>query len=657
MTLLTESLRYWIIYKMNTDKAGVNHSSDASVPGEGEHRSWILYVDNELNLPMIPTPTREYGLDADLIMLSLATHEPHFKVLREDVFSDQKKGKGCYTCGQPGHLVVNVKVTKRKTIELNLGGLPLEIREGAIDTLLKIWKTNLARMGGYLTDCEAEERQDQASKRRKIDSDNRQVHIKSSSTNRPQPTVSNQGTPSTLNLPSKPAIPSGNLGQTAVSGIPGLGTTSLSMMSNSDVIKNRFAIRTANMDAAAMLRAELSGTLELPTSSASVDDTPKPSTETSDVTQAESPTQAESTTQSSLPPKPSLPLLRAQNPSDPQSYYARDLTSKPQRLETLRSRRIRFRKCGLPRPPVGLVEERLIQRSTSNSGASKRKADELESTDTVIGPIEDSVVLSEDEDEEEAPGDVSVFVPGEPSRPAPLKMLGNNMVEQDDTVKIRGRYFRQSSESSWTMKLKTKIVKYYVEGLAWVLAYYYQDVNLARFYPYHYSPFASDFTNLEELEISLTWDNIQAIRATDFEIDMNGEELVQGIALLPFIEQDRLLTSMKACEDNLKAEDKIRTSLTCALPDPDVTWFNLLFSTTNGCLPDISNDKSILRDFCGFSISTSSKFITKWGYLEDQLSIRSEVTRRGGFKLRVVINHGLMAFINNEEISETDRNH
>lgn len=44
-----------------------------------------------------------YGLDADLIMLALGTHEPHFKVLREDVFVDTKNRNSCFKCKQPGH--------------------------------------------------------------------------------------------------------------------------------------------------------------------------------------------------------------------------------------------------------------------------------------------------------------------------------------------------------------------------------------------------------------------------------------------------------------------------------------------------------------------------------------------------------------------------
>ncbi|PLW15175.1 hypothetical protein PCANC_12861 [Puccinia coronata f. sp. avenae] len=744
MTLLTESLRYWIVYKMNTDKGWSQIQvilSDASVPGEGEHKI-MDFVRRQRTQPSYDPNTKHviYGLDADLIMLSLATHEPHFKVLREDVFADQKKGKGCYTCGQPGHhssqcqgkpkekvdehdtlskpierkpfIFLDVGILREYlAVELNIGGLPfpfdleraiddwvlliffvgndflphlpsLEIREGAIDTLLKIWKTNLGRMGGYLTDCgvlnlkrteiileglasredeifrrrrEAEERQDQTTKRRKIDNDNKPAHVQSSSTNQSQP-------PSALGLPPKPAFSPENVGQTTQSSIPGLGTTTFSMMSNADVVKNRFAIRTANMDAAAMLKAELSGVLELPTPAAGAQDVPKPATEASDMTQAEPSVPVES--QNPADAKPSVPgalpsePLDAKNPesADPATDVPHDSAPGPQDGEN---------------------------HSTVKSATSpqKRKADELESAEPAIGPTEDAVVLSEDEDEEEAPGDVSVFVPGEPSRPAPLKMLGNNMVEQDDTVKLwepgyRERYFRQKFGIELNDETeKRKIVKYYVEGLAWVLAYYYQGCQSWQwYYPYHYSPFATDFTNLEEFEIKfnlgqpfkpyeqlmgvfpaasrshiptayhglMTDDGspIKDFYPEEFEIDMNGKKMLwQGVALLPFIEQDRLLNSMKDCEDVLAPEDKIRNEpghvvMFCgeahpqyetfckiyqkrdsqeavtldparangvfgsASPDPECIPGSTFYSPlpTVG-LPDISNDKSIFARF------------------------------------------------------------
>jgi len=53
-----------------------------------------------------------------------------------------------------------------------------------------------------------------------------------------------------------------------------------------------------------------------------------------------------------------------------------------------------------------------------------------------------------------------------------------------------------------TLSSFDSIVKSYVEGLCWVLEYYYQGTpSWQWYYPHHFSPFASDFLEMGKLDI------------------------------------------------------------------------------------------------------------------------------------------------------------
>lgn len=89
MARLGAHLRFFIRKKIAEDPAWRKPTiifSGHDVPGEGEHKI-MEYIRWAKRDPAYAPNTRHclYGLDADLIMLSLVTHEPHFCLLREVV--------------------------------------------------------------------------------------------------------------------------------------------------------------------------------------------------------------------------------------------------------------------------------------------------------------------------------------------------------------------------------------------------------------------------------------------------------------------------------------------------------------------------------------------------------------------------------------------
>ncbi|RLV94708.1 5'-3' exoribonuclease 1 [Spathaspora sp. JA1] len=98
MAALTNNLKYFIHKKITEDSSWANIKiilSGHEVPGEGEHKI-MEYIRTMRSQSEYDPNLRHciYGLDADLIMLSLVSHDPHFALLREEVtFGPQRSSK------------------------------------------------------------------------------------------------------------------------------------------------------------------------------------------------------------------------------------------------------------------------------------------------------------------------------------------------------------------------------------------------------------------------------------------------------------------------------------------------------------------------------------------------------------------------------------
>ena len=590
MDTLAKSLRYWCAYKVNSDPAWERVKiiiSDATVPGEGEHKI-MEFIRSQRSSPEHDPNTRHviYGLDADLIMLGLATHEPHFRVLREDVFFQESKARTCHICGQKGHIAeackgeakakdgdfdekdkaladkpfiwLHVSIL-REYLEIEmqvpqqtfnfdleralddwvfmcffvgndfLPHLPsLDIRENGIDTLIAIWRDNIPTMQGYLTKdghvdlerCqfilnglakqedaifrrrkETEDRKDANAKRRKIEQNNRN-DSRSGRGNHSGPPSGRRGSPD-YSSPTNGSSGRGRGAPPAVAPpdmplfVPGKKNPTREERAVTHDMVVNRNANTANKSAAAVLKAKLLNGGEDSMKAAEKDE------------------------------------------------------------------------------PTPIADVREAEDVGSNS--MKRKADEMEDENAgnPVPNLEEATKKPPVDNDEPPPDTVRLWEDG----------YADRYYEQKFKVDPKDIAFRN------------QVAKDYVEGLAWVLLYYFQGCpSWTWYYPHHYAPFAAGFVDLEKLEIkfekgtpfkpfeqlmgvlpaasnsaiphvfrSLMEDEDSEIidfYPEDFPIDLNGKKFAwQGVALLPFIDEQRLLNAMGTRYPMLSVEDVARNEM------------------------------------------------------------------------------------------------
>ncbi|KAK9235589.1 XRN 5'-3' exonuclease N-terminus-domain-containing protein [Lipomyces kononenkoae] len=606
MDKLATAIRYWTIYKLNSDPGWKELKviiSDASVPGEGEHKIMEFIRSQRQSPHHNPNTTHAiYGLDADLIMLGLATHEPHFRVLREDVFFQDRAPRHCDLCGQQGHTssqctgqvkVKNGEFDERSAtvsadkkpfiwlhvnilreyleLELYVPRLPfkfdleraiddwvfmcffvgndflphipsLEIRENGIDTLIGIWRRGLASMGNYLTTDgtvnlksteillkglgaqedqifrrrrENDVRRTENQKRRKLENGGNGYNGSPAGSVTPvvrrnQVDIGPKALPTDIPLftPQGVAVGMGSSNGPTPSGT----TKTITSMSGGAT----YTADQANKSAASFLKAQLLAKKA-----------EQPQSTTSDASTEETASLAMSYSTTSV-----------EGPVTP------DSSSKKRR----------------PDDDENNADDH-------GSAGKKRKTDNgYSGVNTPAGDDEES------------------------------------SLEEDDTIRFwesgyKDRYYTQKFKAPTREQMEAvrkDVVRSYVEGVSWVLLYYYQGCpSWTWFYPYHFAPFASDFIEIAEMEIKFTlgepfnpYEQLMGVLPAasshtlppvlrtlmtdddseiidfypeDFPIDMNGKKMSwQGVALLPFIDEERLLKAVRARYELLTQEERDR---------------------------------------------------------------------------------------------------
>ncbi|KAL6493042.1 5'-3' exoribonuclease 3 [Orobanche gracilis] len=541
MAVLSLALQYYVHLRLNNDPGWKDVKvllSDANVPGEGEHKI-MSYIRLQRNLPGYDPNTRHclYGLDADLIMLGLATHEVHFSILREVVFTPGQQDK-CFICGQVGHLAAacegkpkrkagefdekgDAEIVPKKPYqflniwtlreyleyEMRVPNLPfeidleriiddfifmcffvgndflphmptLEIREGAINLLMAVYKKEFKVLGGYLTDG------------------------------------------------SKP-----NLSRVEYF-IQAVGSYEDKIFQKRARLHGKQAERIKREKSQAK-RGDDSEPTNIPESLVAV-------------SRFHGSRLASGTSLSPYTQKGSSTSLRHDH-----------LGQATSSLSVL----------GIKCEQFGTMEDE----KTSIRASKVARVDGGATIGAAIVEAESSLQTDVHENKEELK----------------LKLKGllrdksdvfNSDNAEEDKVKLgesgwKERYYEDKFCAKSPEELdavRKDVVLKYTEGLCWVMHYYYEGV-CSWFYPYHYAPFASDLKDLAQLDIRFElgtpfkpFNQLLGVfpAASNFEVDMNGKRFSwQGIAKLPFIDEHRLLAEVEKIEHTLTEEEARRNSM------------------------------------------------------------------------------------------------
>jgi 5'-3' exoribonuclease 1 len=179
-----------------------------------------------------------------------------------------------------------------------------------------------------------------------------------------------------------------------------------------------------------------------------------------------------------------------------------------------------------------------------------------------------------------------------------------------------------------------KLTENYVQGLQWVLFYYYRGVaSWPWYYGYHYSPMISDVKRGLKADINFRLgqpfkpfqqlmgvlpDRSKSIvpkayhplmtnedspiidfYPRDFTLDMNGKKQDwEAVVKIPFIQEDRLLKAMATKENDLTPDEKQRNSFGVSLKFTYAKDLDFVYqSSLPGVFPDLPHCKCIENIF------------------------------------------------------------